>query len=121
MAQNKLVAKNVKDDDCIFCKIINKKIHAKIEHNLTNFIVIKDLHPKAKKHLLIIPKKHLILNKLTKNQSEILSEAFIIANNLRKKLKTKKGFRLIVNNGEDAGQAIEHLHIHFLAGQKLRF
>jgi histidine triad (HIT) family protein len=107
--------------NCIFCKIINQKIPADLIYKSKSFIVIKDLYPKAKIHLLIIPKKHMVFDDLTENQAQIIAESFQIAKKITKMLKIKNGFRLVINNGKNSGQEIEHLHIHYLAGQKLSF
>lgn len=107
--------------DCVFCKITNKEIPSEFLFESDDFVVIKDIYPKAKTHLLIIPKKHLVFDKLTEDQAQTLSNGLIIAKQVAKKLNIKNGFRLIINNGKDSGQEIEHLHIHLLAGQKLKF
>lgn len=103
---------------CIFCKIIAGEIPANIEYQDDNFIVIKDIAPTAPVHLLIIPKKHL---------SNIMEIDSTLAGNLFTKIKDiaaqfgvqEKGFRLVINTGDDGGQTVGHLHIHLLGGRAL--
>lgn len=107
--------------DCIFCKIVKRKIPAKIVYEDKKVLAFKDIEPKAKIHLLIIPKKHfLAINLLKKKEIEIISELISVSQKLAKKFKIDKaGFRLIFNIGKDAGLTIEHLHLHLLGGEKL--
>ncbi|XOU93982.1 MAG: histidine triad nucleotide-binding protein [Candidatus Kerfeldbacteria bacterium] len=104
-------------DDCIFCKIINKEIPTEYILDRDNFIVIKDIVPKAPIHYLFIPKKHIkSMLHLDMDDSKLLSDMMLgtkeIANNLG---LNEKGYKLVVNTGKDCGQEVMHLHIHFLA------
>lgn len=107
--------------DCIFCKIIQQIIPAKIIAQTSDLIVIADIAPKAKIHYLIIPKKHVPELLAINNSSQDLqigSAIFLMAQELAKSLNIKD-FRLITNNGSGAGQSVFHLHFHFLAGASL--
>lgn len=106
-------------NDCIFCKIIKKEVPSEIVWEKENFIVIKDINPKADLHLLIIPKKHIssILT-LEEEDKGLLSEMIFASRELAKRFDiSKNGYKLAVNVGRGGGQIVEHLHIHFLAGK----
>ncbi len=107
--------------DDVFCKIINKELSADIVVEDKDFIVIKDTHPQAPVHVLIIPKKHLdIIHETSHEDLDVLGKMFIVAGQVAKKLGVEKsGYRLILNQGIDAGQLVPHLHMHLLAGKKL--
>lgn len=108
---------------CIFCKIINKTAAASIIHENNNIIVIKDIAPKAPIHLLIIPKKHISsINQLELEDKELVGELFLIAKKIARDQKiAETGYRLIFDTGKNAGQTIDHLHLHLLGGKKLLF
>ncbi len=95
--------------NCVFCKIIKKKIPAKIAMEDKNFLVFYDIKPKAPLHLLIIPKKHI---KTLKDQG-LVAKMVLLSNKIAKKFKVD-GYRLQFNIGKKAGQEIDHLHLHFL-------
>lgn len=105
----------------VFCKIINKEIPAEIIAEEEDWLAIKDIHPQAPVHFLIIPKKHLdSLAKITEAEAELVGQLFLAANQVAKKMGLEQnGFRLIVNQGEHGGQLVPHLHIHVLGGKKL--
>lgn len=107
--------------DCLFCKIVNKEIPAKITYEDNNFIVFKDIKPKAALHLLIVPKIHIpSVNHLELKDKTLIGELFLVAQKIaREKGLDKTGYRLIFNVGKDAGQTIDHLHLHLMGGGKL--
>lgn len=107
--------------DCIFCSIISGAIPATIIKETDDIIVLKDINPKAPIHYLIIPKKHIKdVSSLTQGDAELLGKLFLMAKELGDQLSDDATFRLIANNGTDAGQSIFHVHIHFLSGKKMR-
>ena len=100
-------------DNCIFCKIANKEIKSEFLYEDEDFFVIKDLHPKAKTHLLLIPKKH--VKDLNEFDSEKYGTNLISAiQNATKKLGIES-YKIHINTGKDAGQEVFHLHIHILS------
>jgi histidine triad (HIT) family protein len=107
--------------DCLFCKIARKEIPAQIVFDEGDVVAFKDLHPQAPVHILIIPKKHVanVLG-LSTDDAAFLGEIHRAASVLADRFSVREsGFRLVVNNGPDAGQAVAHLHYHFLAGRRL--
>ncbi len=106
--------------DCIFCKIANKEINSEIVYENDNVIAFKDLTPRAKIHFLIIPKKHYDTI-LDIEDEQTMKDIFKAIKEISNKYNIEeKGFRLINNCKEDGGQEVMHMHIHMLAGQKLK-
>jgi len=110
-------------ENCIFCKISKKEAPADILYEDSSVIVFKDIAPKTPMHLLIVPKKHIVnINHIEVEDKEIVGNLFIVAKKIAKENGIdKKGYRLIFNVGRDAGQMVDHLHLHLLAGRKLPF
>ncbi|MBP3464050.1 MAG: histidine triad nucleotide-binding protein [Clostridia bacterium] len=106
--------------DCIFCKIANKEINSELIYENDNIVAFKDLNPRAKMHFLIIPKKHYDTI-LDIDDTKIMQDIFKAVKEIAKKYNIdEKGFRLINNCKEDGGQEVMHMHIHMLAGEKLK-
>jgi histidine triad (HIT) family protein len=106
-------------NNCIFCKIINKEIKSEIVYEDDIVVVFKDINPQAPVHLLIVPKKHIQSgNEIDVADKEIIGHIFIVAKEIAKKFNVDKdGYRVVVNTGKNAGQAVLHIHFHFLAGR----
>ena len=107
--------------DCIFCKIINKELPAEILYEDEEIISFKDIHPAAKVHALIIPKKHIpAVTEIAVEDQELIGKIYTVVNIVAKKLNiSETGFRVIVNCGEDGKQLVPHLHFHLLGGEDL--
>jgi len=107
--------------ECIFCQIAKKEIPSEIVYEDERILTFKDIQPKAPIHLLIIPKKHIpSLDHLGKADRELIGELFLTAQRLARKFKIDRtGYRLIFNVGRDAGQTVDHLHLHLIGGKKL--
>lgn len=104
----------------IFQRIIDRDIPATIEHEDEQCIVIRDIDAKAPVHLLIIPKQLIVrVGEASPADEAILGHLLIVAGLVAKKLNLGSGFRLVINNGRDGGEAVPHLHVHLLAGRKL--
>ena len=103
-------------ENCIFCKIGTGEIPSEYVFESKNTFVIKDLHPKAKIHLLVIPKKH--YDKFDAvDDKELVSELFSTVQAVTRKLGIEDNYRLVINNGKGAGQEVFHLHIHILSNK----
>jgi histidine triad (HIT) family protein len=103
---------------CVFCDIIGHKAPANIFYEDDDVIVFHDHYPRAPTHLLICPKKH--YTDLLDAPPEIMPRMFETVKLLARKLGIgDEGFRLIVNNGANAGQIVFHLHFHFLTNRKI--
>lgn len=104
----------------IFTKIINREIPAKIVDETEDLIVIQDIAPKAPIHLLIIPKKEIKdIQSFSDADFELADKMFRMAQKLSRTIPGAQQFRLVMNNGEQAGQRVFHAHLHFLAGGHL--
>lgn len=107
-------------EDCLFCKIIDKKIPATILYEDEDMMIIKDIEPKAKNHFLLLPKSHFAsVLEMTGEQSELLARCLMKIRDLQEVLSLQGGFRMIVNQGDNAGQTVHHLHMHILSGQQM--
>ena len=107
-------------ENCLFCKIIAGEIPATKMYEDDDMIIIKDIDPKAKNHFLCIPKSHFkLLAEMTDAQSEQVRKCLKKIPTLEKELGLENGYRLVINQGDDAGQTVFHLHIHILAGVKM--
>lgn len=107
--------------DCLFCKIVNKEISSEVVYEDEEILAFKDIHPAAPIHILVIPKKHISsVVELTKEDEKLVGKIYTVINKIaRQENFSEKGFRVIVNCGEDGGQEVGHLHFHILAGKKL--
>ena len=106
--------------DCVFCKIVAGQIPSKKIQETDDLIVIKDLHPQAPIHYLIIPKKHIKnVQSCSQQDQATLGSIFLMAQKLSVDLPGPQEFKLISNNGASVGQSVFHMHIHFLAGNSL--
>src|SRR3989344_744405 len=104
-------------EDCIFCKIANKGVPAeRIVYEDEKIIAFKDIEPKAPLHLLIIPKKHILsVYHIELEDKELMGELILAAQKIARE-KNLAGYKLQINVGRPAGQTIDHLHLHLLAG-----
>jgi histidine triad (HIT) family protein len=103
------------NNECIFCKIIAKEIPAKIIFENDACLAFHDINPRAKIHVLIIPKKHIAtVNDLTADDKENMGEMLLAAKTVAEKLDMKS-YKLLVSVGKEAGQEIFHLHMHVMS------
>lgn len=108
--------------DCLFCKFVSKEIPTNIVYEDELMIIIRDIEPKAKEHYLLIPKKHFkYLAEMTAEDAENLGACLKKLPELTELLGLQGGYRLVINQGDDAGQTVPHLHVHVLAGQKMEW
>ena len=103
--------------DNIFLKIVNKEIPADIVYEDDIAIAFNDISPQAPTHILIIPKKEITkLTDSTSNDTELLGHLLFVAKKITDDLKIEN-YRVVINNGSEAGQTVFHLHLHVLAGR----
>lgn len=107
--------------DCIFCKIIDKKMDAKIVFENDQMIAFKDIHPLAPVHILIIPKKHITsINEVESEDAELLGNMIITARDIAKELEIAEGgYKLLFRTGKNGGQEVDHIHLHLIGGAAL--
>ena len=109
------------NNDCLFCKIVEKKIPADIVYESEDIIAFKDIEPKAPIHCLIIPKKHIsTINDIDGSNSNIIGLMYEAAAQLARTLNVDKdGYRVVMNCNSNGGQTVYHIHLHILAGRQL--
>lgn len=106
--------------ETIFSKIISREIPAKIVWENDNCIAFEDINKKAPVHVLIIPKQYLRnVNDLTPDNKGIMADLMYGASEVARTLNVQNAYRLVINNGEGAGQSVFHLHVHLLAGKTM--
>lgn len=107
-------------DNCIFCKIIAGDIPSNKVYEDEDMLAFRDINPQAKVHVLVVPKSHFAtLAEMDEVQAELVKKCLQKIPHIAQLLGLEKGYRLIVNQGEDAGQTVHHLHIHILGGQSM--
>lgn len=104
--------------DCIFCKIIKKETASDIEYEDEKVMVFKDINPKAAVHLLIVPKVH-IESIESRGAEHVAGDLVAVAKKIAERQRIT-GYKLLFNVGRQGGQLVEHLHLHFLAGQSIK-
>ena len=101
---------------CVFCKIVNKEIPSSLVYEDDKTIAFKDINPRAESNFLIVPKKHIeSVSYLGEKDKSLAGELMLATKEVAKK-NNCQSYKLLVNVGREAGQTVEHLHIHFLAG-----
>lgn len=106
-------------EDCVFCRIINHQIPAKIVFENDSVLAFEDANPQAPVHLLVVPRKHLpSLKEAQAEDGPLVGNLFMVAAQLaRERQIDAKGYRVVINNGLGAGQTVSHLHVHVLGGR----
>lgn len=102
---------------CLFCQIISKEIPAEFVFENEEMVAFKDIHPKAKHHLLIVPKKHIeTIKDLNENEADevLVGKMVLAARDIAKSLNLD-GYNLQFNVGKSAGQIIFHIHLHLMS------
>ena len=107
--------------DCLFCKLALREIATEFIYEDADIVAFNDTNPKAPVHALVIPKKHIATaNDAIYADAELLGRLILAAKEVAiKKGIAQKGYRLIVNCGENGGQVVNHLHMHVLGGKKM--
>jgi histidine triad (HIT) family protein len=106
---------------CLFCKIIAKEIPGDVVYEDEHALAFKDLRPVAPTHVLVVPKKHIAaIHDLTADDASTIGNVFVAARKVADKLGlTAAGYRLVVNDGDAAGQTVHHIHVHVLGGRQM--
>lgn len=104
---------------CLFCKIVAKEIPAKVVHEDEHTLAFQDLKPMAPTHVLVVPKKHIAaIHDLEDGDAETIGRVMVAAKKIASSLGlVDAGFRLVVNDGDAAGQTVHHIHVHVLGGR----
>ena len=108
--------------DCIFCRIVAKEIPAKEVARSEHAVAFHDLNPQAPTHVLVVPARHLVNAAAADSEAGervlggLLRFAVAVAGQLG---LAESGYRLVLNNGRDGGQSVDHLHVHLLGGRRM--
>lgn len=104
--------------DTIFTQIINRQILADIVYEDEECLAFRDIHPQAPVHILVIPKQPIArLVEAGADDQALLGRLLLTANQVAREQGVGDAFRLVVNNGAEAGQSVFHLHLHILGGR----
>ncbi len=107
-------------ENCVFCKIVAGEIPSARVYEDGEIVIFKDIEPKANIHLLCVPREHFArLSEADDARAALLGRTLKKIGQLAPQLGLAEGYRLVVNQGENAGQTVPHLHIHILGGQSL--
>jgi histidine triad (HIT) family protein len=106
---------------CLFCNIVAKSIPAQIVLENEHVVAFKDIRPVAPTHALVIPKRHIVgVHEATAEDAATLGQVLLAARDVAEKLGLGEGgYRLVINQGPDAGQSVFHVHCHVLGGRPM--
>lgn len=108
--------------DTIFSKIIRREIPADIVYEDDLALAFKDVKPQAPVHILVIPKKPLV--KLADAESQdhaLMGHLLLTVKRVAEQVGLSNGYRVVINNGDDGGQTVSHLHLHILGGRQMKW
>ncbi|MDH5541362.1 MAG: histidine triad nucleotide-binding protein [Nitrospinota bacterium] len=110
-------------DNCLFCKIIEGELPSEKVFDSYNVIAFKDVVPQAPTHILVVPKKHIPnMTSLSELDRETVAEMFNAVKVLVGENDIEEsGFRVVINQGSDGGQTVDHLHMHILGGREMEW
>lgn len=105
----------------IFTRIMSGELESDIVYEDDLIIAIRDINPKAPIHILIVPREPLVsVNDFNEDNVEIAGQMLVVAAKVAKQFGLdEKGYRLVINNGREGGQEIQHVHMHLLGGRRL--
>jgi histidine triad (HIT) family protein len=105
---------------CLFCKIAQGTIPSAAVYQDELCYAFSDIHPQSPVHILIIPRKHFTsLDDTGADDREILGHLLNTAAAIARDKGLAKGYRVVINTGEDGGQTVDHLHLHLLGGRQM--
>jgi len=107
--------------DCLFCKIIDRKIPASIVFEDDRVVAFNDINPQGPTHVLVVPKRHITsLNDLTPADDAMIGEVVRRAAAIAKERGIDVGgFRTVFNTNKDGGQTVFHIHLHLIGGRTM--
>lgn len=107
---------------CVFCKIVAGEIPSTPVFQDDQSYAFADINPQAPVHVLIVPRAHLgSLEEATQSHRELLGHLLGVAAEIARRKNLARGYRVVVNVGEDGGQTVDHLHLHLLGGRGLNW
>ncbi len=108
-------------EECIFCRIAAGEIPAKVVRQDEDTVAFRDINPRAPTHVLVITRRHIpSVNVLAPDDAALVGKLFLAAREIaRAEGVDASGYRMVVNAGPDAGQSVDHIHLHVLGGRGL--
>ena len=104
----------------IFKRIIDGEIPAKLVHDDELCLAFHDVSPQAPTHILVIPKQEITgVDQLNADTAELMGHLWTVIPQIAKQAGLSNGYRVVVNNGADGGQSVNHLHFHILGGRQM--
>jgi len=104
--------------DCLFCAIIDGSIPSTRVYEDEQCIAFADIHPHASTHVLVVPRKHIAsLAEASEDDSPLLGHLLWVAAEIARDKGLSRGYRTVINTGDDGGQTVAHLHLHLLGGR----
>ena len=104
----------------LFAKIIDREIPADIVFEDDRCVAFRDINPQAPTHILIVPRKPIDrIENMAEEDEPLVGHLILVASKLAKKEGLAGGYRVVFNNGEDAGQTVFHIHLHLLGGRQM--
>ena len=108
-------------DECVFCRIVRKEVPSQPIYEDHDLVAFPDIRPVAPVHVLIVPKEHMVnLNDVGKQDAGLLGRMLRLSARIaNEKGIAESGYRIVINNGDDGGQVVPHLHLHLIGGRAL--
>lgn len=107
------------ETECLFCKIVAGQVPSEVIYEDDDVVAFKDINPQAPVHVLVIPRKHIgAVAELADEDAALIGKLVVAAKKIAASLGLTDGYRLVFNNGPDAGQLVYHIHLHLLGGRK---
>ncbi len=104
--------------DCIFCRIVRQEIPAQVVCEDQYAVAFRDINPQAPTHILVIPKKHVqSLDQCSPPDQALLGHLLLMVQRIARDENVASAYRVVLNNGTDAGQSVFHVHLHLLGGR----
>ncbi|MCD6351455.1 MAG: histidine triad nucleotide-binding protein [Armatimonadetes bacterium] len=107
--------------DCLFCRIAEGEIPSDIVYQDEEIVAFRDINPQGPVHILVIPRQHLAgMNDARDDQAALLGRLLLVARQLAEEEGiAQSGYRLVINQGRQAGQSVDHLHVHLIGGRPM--
>ena len=105
---------------CLFCKIVDGSIPSTAVYQDEQCYAFADIHPQAPVHVLVVPREHIAsLAEVGEDHPALLGHLLWAAAEIARGKGLAKGYRAVVNTGDDGGQTVDHLHVHLLGGRQM--
>lgn len=106
---------------CIFCRVAAGEVPSNKLYEDDDIVAFSDISPQAPTHVLVIPKRHIpSIADITQDDADLVGRLFLVGNEIaRSQGIAEGGYRLVINSGPNAGQAVDHIHLHVLGGRKM--